>query len=398
MSKFNHSKSILASVFCCLLTSYSYAVETAGKTMITKGKVIAVSSEQEEVRPLKRRSAVFVNDIVTTGPSSKTQLRMTDGSMIAMKENSKLVIAEYNFGNKDNKDSVVLDLVQGGLRSITGAIKADKGDYQLKTPIGSIGIRGTHYEVEIVNNTVWIAVWDGAIDVQLALGINAGSVLSLGLGEDFSYASVGQNGSVNYFVEPPRVFEQGLSSPAETSDDSNVDDNSPYIAVIEERKVFNIESSTIIDTLEQENTEFIGTDQFNVLEPQSIYELVAARKGVLEYSDASFTSDYNLSNFSAGMSIDFDSGRISDGYLSFNDDRDTDLWNAVFNGNMYIRDNDVFMEVGITFASHGNNIAYGNISSNFIDLFGLEAVTGGFELFDKTTGLEVDGAFLIRAR
>ena len=398
MTKSNYSKSILAAMFCCLLTSNSFAAEKAGKTMFTKGKVNAISAEQEEVRPLKRRSTVFVNDIVTTGPLSKTQLRMTDGSMIAMKENSELVIAEYKFGNEGDKGSVVLDLVQGGLRSITGAIKADKGDYQLKTPIGSIGIRGTHYEVEILNDIVWIAVWDGAIDVELALGVNAGSILSLGTEEQYSYASINQNGTVSYFVEPPKVFEQGFSSTSVASEDVFFDDKSSYIATIQEKKLLNIESTSIINTLEQENTEFIVTDQFNVLVPQNIYELVAERKGVLEYSDASFTSDYNLSNFSAGMAIDFDTGEISDGYLSFNDDRDTDLWNAVFNGNLYITDNDVFMEVGITFASHGDNIAYGNISTSFINFMGLNAISGGFELFDRASGREVGGAYLIRTK
>ncbi|MBA6391507.1 FecR domain-containing protein [Colwellia sp. BRX10-3] len=398
MTKLNHSKSILATLFCCLLTSHSYAVETAGKTMITKGTVNAISNEQEEIRPLKRRSAVFVNDVVTTGPSSKTQLRMTDGSMIAMKENSQLIIAEYKFGIDNDKDSVVLDLVQGGLRSITGAIKADQGDYKLKTPIGSIGIRGTHYEVQIVNDTVWFAVWDGAIDVELAIGINAGSTLSLGFGENYSYASVGQNGTVTHFIEPPKIFKQGLSSKTQESNELSYDENTSYIASIEEKKSLNIETETIITSLEKDNTEFIVYDQFNVLEPQNIADLVAARKGVLEYSDAAFTSSYNLSNFSAGMAIDFDSGEISNGHLSFNDDRSTDLWNAVFNGNMYIRNDNVFMEVGITFASHGNNIAYGNISTSFINFMGLDAVSGGFELFDRTTGIAVDGAYLIRKR
>ena len=115
MTKSNYSKSILAAMLCCLLASNSYALEKAGKTMITKGDVNAISTEHEEVRPLKRRSAVFVNDIVTTGSLSKTQLRMTDGSMIAMKENSKLVIAEYKFGNEGDKGSVVLDLGAGAV-------------------------------------------------------------------------------------------------------------------------------------------------------------------------------------------------------------------------------------------------------------------------------------------
>lgn len=317
--------------------------------------------------------------------------------MIAMKENSELVIAEYNFGSENGKDSVVLDLVQGGLRSITGAIKAEKGDYKLKTPIGSIGIRGTHYEVQISNETVWIAVWDGAIDVELTLGLKSGTILSLGVGENYSYVSIDKNGVITSYIEPPKIFEQGMSSKAtDVADLSTVNDS--YTVSIEEKKPLSndIETESIITYLDNENTEFIKNDQLNSLEPHNIYELVSAKQGFIEYSEATISSDYNLTNFSAGMVIDFDSGLISNGHLSFDDDRSTAPWNAVFNGNMHITNEDVILEVDITFASHGNNLADGDISAQFIDLLGLDAVSGGFELFDETSGTEVDGSYLIK--
>lgn len=85
------------------------------------------------------------------------------------------------------------------------------------------------------------------------------------------------------------------------------------------------------------------------------------------------------------MVIYCDTGRISNEQLSFNDDRRTEAWNAVFNGNMHITDDDtVLLETGITFASHGNNVAEGNISANFIGFYGLDAVSGGFQLYEQS--------------
>lgn len=398
MNKLNAIKIIMNVMFFSLFISSSNAADEVGKTMIARGEVQAGSSEQVNKRPLKRRSSIFENDIISTGASSKTQLRMTDGSMIAMKENTELVIAEYTYNSENGKNSAVLDLVQGGLRSITGAIKAEKGDYKLTTPIGSIGIRGTHFEVELLNGTVWIAVWDGAIDVLLSTGLKSGSMLSLGVGENYSYAAIDKEGVVTTYIEPPQIFEQGMSSKATEITKKSTNDDTATKVDVKRSAYEEINTALIISSIEEGYTEFISYDELNSLAPQNTYELVAAKQGTIEYSAATVISDYNLSNFTAGMEIDFDTGRISNGQLSFNDDRSSDAWNAVFNGNMHIKNDAVFLEVGITFASHGNNLADGIISANFIDFFGLDAVSGGFQLHEQTGDVEVDGSYLIRAK
>ena len=153
-----------------LPTIATAANEVAGKTIIARGNVHATETATATDRKLKRRSPIFDVDIVKTDVKSKAQLRMVDGGMISLKENSELVIAKYDYNAKEQKGSVAMELIKGGLRSVTGAIKAEKGNYQLTTPVGSIGIRGTHYEIEIVGGLLFIAVWDGAIDVSVEIG------------------------------------------------------------------------------------------------------------------------------------------------------------------------------------------------------------------------------------
>jgi hypothetical protein len=393
---------LLSSALCFFVTTqvnFAVAAEVAGKTMVARGEVKATSSDGSNLRPLKRRSEVFKNDVVITGAGSKTQLRMTDGGMIALKENSELIISNYELNANGDKGSVVLDLVQGGLRSITGAIKADKGDYQLKTAIASIGIRGTHYEIEIVNGVLWLAVWDGAIDVTVDIGINAGGILSLGAGEDFSYGSIDPNGNLNTFIEPPKVFEQGLSS--------NPKEQANIIAKQQVKQPVNkelsqenqpLKVSQLFNDLEQQQQSVIVHDEIQSQGEQSLRDLVAAREGTMSYSEATFTSSSNLSNFSAGLDINFDSGEISNGQLSFNDDKNSDKWNAVFNGNVNITQDNVFLEVGVTSASHGNNVAEGDISAQFVDSLGLGSVTGNFELYEVKRDVSVNGSYQIKSQ
>ena len=217
---------ILILVVGLLATGIGQASQMAGKTMVARGKVNAISEDSNTPRKLKRRAPVYGSDVVTTGEKGKAQIRMTDGGMIALKANSELVIADYEYSTDDGKGSVVMELVKGGLRSVTGAIKADSGDYKLKTPVGSIGIRGTHYEIEMVGSEMFIAVWDGAIDVQVETGVEAGNTLSFGDGEDYSYASIDEEGNVTEFIDPPENFNSGMSSEADDSDESEESEES----------------------------------------------------------------------------------------------------------------------------------------------------------------------------
>lgn len=200
-----------------LISANSLAAEPAGKTMTARGKVNAVD-EQQASRKLKRRSLIYSNEVVSTGQNSKAQLRMTDGGMIALKQNTQLVVSDYQYSEENGRGSVVMELVKGGLRSVTGAIKAQNGDYNLKTPVGSIGIRGTHFEVELVNGEMFLAVWDGAIDVAVNTDTGIDTV-SFGEGEDYSYGKVSESGEVTQLLSPPENFEQGHSTTSDGQED-----------------------------------------------------------------------------------------------------------------------------------------------------------------------------------
>ena len=64
---------------------------------------------------------------------------------------------------------------------------------------------GTHYEIEIFSGDMFIAIWDGAIDIQVATSDLAHEV-SLGEGEDFSYARIDEASEVTELLVPPVNF------------------------------------------------------------------------------------------------------------------------------------------------------------------------------------------------
>lgn len=128
-----------------------YAVESIGKVIIFSGIIVAKSSSGK-IRVLSRKSKVYNEDVITTEDNSYARIRFTDGSLLVLRPNSSISIDEYYFNkNKPKEDKAVINLLEGGLRTITGLIgkRGDKDSYKTKTRHSSIGIRGTTYGVLI---------------------------------------------------------------------------------------------------------------------------------------------------------------------------------------------------------------------------------------------------------
>lgn len=443
-------KNLLVLLSILFVSSTLQASEVAGKTMLARGQVKALSADLGQQRKLKRRAPIFADDLVETGAKAKAQLRMTDGGMIALKENSQLQVASYQYSAEDGKGSMVLELVKGGLRSVTGAIKSDTGDYQLKTPVGSIGIRGTHFELELVGGQLFLAVWDGAIDVLVTNGSRAGEMLSYGEGEDFSYAAIDEEGNVTEFLEPPETFDSGMSSDPDeqdeqeeqastdeseqgseqgseqeaetsvvsTSDDTSsesdnevadtsgsaseetvsvapsddVSDDTESVAGVKD--VVNLSQSieNITTALDQDEA-YPTKEDFDTVEPSSIEELLADRSGSFTYQNVTSFSGTsggaNISNFQMFMAIDFDDMGVTGGDMTFDDA--SAQWRANFSGT--IATNGDF-NLSISHASHGNNLATGDIDANFLG--DLDSIAGSFNLNEiSNPSVQASGKFIV---
>ena len=179
----------------------------AGKTLLAVGDVY--TTRESGKTPLKRRSAIFENDEIHVGSNGRAQFRMIDSALISLKENSVLRISEYKYQpGTTQKNSAVLELVSGGLRTITGAVgKNNKKAYELKTPFATIGIRGTNYEVIIIGKDTYVGVWDGEITVLSP----SGNSIQLGPSQTFSFAKISPSGQIIGLKEIPSVFVGGNS-------------------------------------------------------------------------------------------------------------------------------------------------------------------------------------------
>ncbi|MGR9099819.1 MAG: hypothetical protein ACU826_04555, partial [Gammaproteobacteria bacterium] len=130
-----------------------------------------------------------------------------DGALISLHPETAFFIDEYVFRPNEGGNRAVMKLISGGLRTLTGAIgKTDHNEYRLSTPLQTIGIRGTDYEILILLHGVWIAAWGGAIDINSLICADFGS-LRLGDGEPYRFVFIANDCRKEFFNSPPQNLQ-----------------------------------------------------------------------------------------------------------------------------------------------------------------------------------------------
>ncbi len=185
---------------CFGIAAGAFAAEAAGivetgMVMNLEGSMTAKGTDGT-LRGLKVFSKVLHGDTLFTGKDSYARVKFSDGGQISLRPASQFRIDDYRFDEKQpEKDSAGFSLLKGGFRALSGLIgkRGDPDSYAIKTPVATMGIRGTHFGVLLcrgdcddhppradgipLEDGVHLDVMEGAIIVKNAAGsqlLNAG--------------------------------------------------------------------------------------------------------------------------------------------------------------------------------------------------------------------------------
>ncbi len=164
--------SCAAALTFALLPLGAQAQGAAGKVIWLSGQVMSINPDKV-VRPLARGDVVHPGETITTGPDSHAQILMTDQGLLAVRPESSLRLTAYTYqGLNDGSERMVVDLIKGGIRSVTGAIGTAKKDNQLlRGGSALVGIRGTDHETYLLpGDGVYDRVTMGGTYLQTAWG------------------------------------------------------------------------------------------------------------------------------------------------------------------------------------------------------------------------------------
>ncbi|MBI4293895.1 MAG: FecR domain-containing protein [Betaproteobacteria bacterium] len=163
------SRSIRTLMFLCWML-FSLSAFSAALVESVTGNVRA-GATASTATAVSKAQRVNPGSVVVTGPKSMATLRFDDGQVILLNENSEFKISAYSFVRNDPKrDSFVVDLLKGAMRSVSGLLgQRSARAYAVRVPQATIGIRGTDFMVALVN-PAYFSVLSGSIGMTNTAG------------------------------------------------------------------------------------------------------------------------------------------------------------------------------------------------------------------------------------
>jgi hypothetical protein len=312
------------------------AFAAAGKAIFVLGKA-HVETAKGDRQVLRKGSEVESADTIVTTKRGQVQLRMSDGSLIAVRPNSRFIIENFKYDKNTETDKSVYSLVKGGFRSITGQIgKQNKSAYGVKTVVGTIGIRGTDFSARLcdtgcngADSGLYVSVMQGGVTLS-----NDGGEVNIDPGE-YGFMQ-DQNSQPMYLESAPSNLLFANTDAAQAEEQTAQDTER---ATINNSSATTTDSSTGSSTSIAEITPEILTplqtengDDLLLMTDERDFEptLALPSTGTANYSLASETSNLG---FLTSLTLEVDFAAASVG-TDLSGSSGSQTWNASGTGNI----------------------------------------------------------------
>ena len=149
---------------------------TVGAVEKVQAKAEAVN--RDAVRTLNPGAPVIFADRLQTGEASRLQSMLKDGTQLTLGERAMLVVDEYVYDPSQDGGKLALKVVEGAFLFVGGKIEGKTGgNVDIRTPVGTLGVRGTTVWGGRIDGGYGILVLDGEVRLQTHSGsvtLNAG--------------------------------------------------------------------------------------------------------------------------------------------------------------------------------------------------------------------------------
>ncbi|MGE4503834.1 MAG: FecR domain-containing protein [Desulfovibrionaceae bacterium] len=117
--------------------------ELIGRVQTYSGIVAAVAEGVK--RELLLNDPLYAKDMLVTGQDAFLQVMLADGTVLALEGDSMLELRDFAYEVGSSEEGRVdMNMIAGGLRFLTGqVVRGNKEAFNIETPLGTIGIRGT---------------------------------------------------------------------------------------------------------------------------------------------------------------------------------------------------------------------------------------------------------------
>ena len=109
-----------------------------GTAKATKNEVEGIIAGRNQ--PLLTGNQVFTDETVRTGDASVADLVFIDNTNLTVGPFSEVKLDKFVYDPTGSSGAVVIQATKGAFRFVTGS--QDKRVYEIKTPFGTLGVRG----------------------------------------------------------------------------------------------------------------------------------------------------------------------------------------------------------------------------------------------------------------
>jgi hypothetical protein len=133
------------------------AAEPAGKVLSAKKEVSSAGTGGK--KSLRPNDPVFLMDRLSTNATGTGEFLFNDGTKLAIGPSASLVVDEFVQKNRSTVSKLGVAASKGTFRWISG--KSPPSAYRIKTPRGTMAIRGTALEVTTVDGVTHVLLLEG---------------------------------------------------------------------------------------------------------------------------------------------------------------------------------------------------------------------------------------------
>lgn len=128
----------------CIVTSPSNAAESIGEAVVIKTEVTGAGGAVAVADPVHR------DERISTSDTGLGQFTFRDGTRLAVGLGSTVVLDKFVFDDSDTVKKLTIKAAKGTFRWISG--NSASSAYQIVTPAGTIGVRGTAFDFYVGDN------------------------------------------------------------------------------------------------------------------------------------------------------------------------------------------------------------------------------------------------------
>jgi hypothetical protein len=153
-----------AALAAASLVASPLLAQAVGVNAAIRNKVQIRGAATKKIRPAVLRERVNLNDEVQTAAASQLQILLLDRTVFTVGANARVAVDRFVYDPAANSRSTGVSVTRGAFRFMSGrTLRKPSGPVTVRTPVATIGVRGTIFEGVVGEDAIRIASREAAV-------------------------------------------------------------------------------------------------------------------------------------------------------------------------------------------------------------------------------------------